>query len=279
MSTISHGDIHDVPDGHAVHDVHALHDVHGIHGVHGVHEVRAFYDKFWQPDNRAAQLEHDYWTFQAEAREWAYSVLGDLNGRQILEIGPGLGQDTVALAERGADLTVIDISRPGLEVARQAVERADLLGRCRFEQRDAQATGFPDGHFDGIFARGVTMHVDLLPFLQEMSRVLRPGGRAVFIDPLKYHPIVNLYRLSVSSCKDSAPVYRNIREMKQGARYFSAFDHRVFYLNSVLALVFRGRPAIYERLTKPLQRIDRLTLAALPFLRPFAWTAVVVYVR
>ncbi len=279
MSTISPGDFHDVPNNHAMHDVPDLPDAQDGHGIHGVHEVRAFYDKFWQPDNRAAQLEHDYWTFQVEAREWAYSVMGDLKGRRILEIGPGLGQDTIALAEHGADLTVIDISRPGLAVARQAVERAGLLDRCHFEQRDAQASGFPDSYFDGIFARGVTMHVDLLPFLQEMSRVLRPGGRAVFIDPLKYHPIINLYRLSVSSCKDSEPVYRNIREMKQGARYFSAFDHRVFYLNSVLALVFRGRPAIYERLTKPLQRIDRLTLAALPFLRPFAWTAVVVYTR
>ena len=244
-----------------------------------VHDVQAFYDKFWQPANKAAQLEHDYWTFQEEAREWAYSALRELKGRRILEIGPGLGQDTVALAERGADLTVIDISEPGLAVARQAVERVDLLDRCRFERRDAQVSGFPESHFDGIFARGVTMHVDLQPFLAEMSRILRPGGRAVFIDPLKYHPIVNLYRLSVSSCKDSAPVYRSIREMKRGARYFSKFDHRVFYLNSVLALVFRGRPALYERLAKPLQRIDKLTLATLPFLRPFAWTAVIVYTR
>ncbi len=242
-------------------------------------DVQAFYDKFWQPDNQAAQLEHDYWTFQEQAREWAYAALGDPRDRQILEIGPGLGQDTVSLAERGADLTVIDISVPGLAVARGAVQRAGLLDRCRFEQRDAQATDFPEASFDGVFARGVTMHVDHLRLLREMARILRPGGRAVFIDPLKYHPIINLYRLSVSSCKDSHPVYRTTREMAEGARFFSAFDHREFYLNSVLALVFRGQPAIYSRLTGPLQWLDRLTLAAFPVLRRFAWTAVVVYTR
>ncbi|HEX2173797.1 MAG TPA: class I SAM-dependent methyltransferase [Dehalococcoidia bacterium] len=240
-------------------------------------EVRSFYDGFWDPANEAAQLEHDYWTFQVEAREWAYAQLSPVRGKRILEIGPGLGQDTVTLAERGAELTVIDVSAPGLDVARRAVERAGLLDRCTFEQRDAQATGFPDDRFDGIFARGVTMHVDHHVFLREMARILKPGASVVLIDPLKYHPVINLYRLSVSSCKDSRPTYRTIRDMADAARYFSAFDHREFYLNSVLALIFRSRPGIYEKLTRPLQALDQATLAVLPFLRPFAWTVVVAY--
>lgn len=242
-----------------------------------VTEVQSFYDGFWNPANEAAQLEHDYWTFQVEAREWAYQQLGPLRGKQILEIGPGLGQDTITLAERGAEVAVIDISVPGLDVARRAVERTGLADRCTFEQRDAQTTGFPDDTFDGIFARGVTMHVDHHVFLREMARILKPGATVVLIDPLKYHPVINLYRLSVSSCKESNPTYRTVRDMAEAARCFSGFDHREFYLNSVMALIFRGRPGLYGKLTRPLQALDRATLAALPFLRPFAWTAVVAY--
>jgi ubiquinone/menaquinone biosynthesis C-methylase UbiE len=242
-----------------------------------VEEVQSFYDGFWDPANEAAQLEHDYWTFQVEAREWAYEQLGPLRGRKILEIGPGLGQDTVTLAERGARVTVIDISAPGLDVARRAVESAGLIDRCTFEQRDAMATGFADNTFDGIFARGVTMHVDHHVFLREMARILKPGASVALIDPLKYHPVINLYRLSVSSCKDSHPTYRTVRDMADAARYFSGFKHREFYLNSVLALIFRSQPGLYGKLTRPLQAIDRATLTALPFLRPFAWTAVVAY--
>lgn len=240
-------------------------------------EVQAFYDHFWDPTNEGVQLEHDYWTFQTDAREWAYRQLGPLDGRRILEIGPGLGQDTVTLAQRGARVSVIDISEPGLEVARQAIERAGLSERCTFERRDAQASGYPADSFDGVFARGVTMHVDHLAFLRELSRILRPGGTVVLIDPLKYHPVINLYRLSVSSCKDSHPAYRTLRDMSAGAQFFADYQHREFYLNSVLALIFRSRPALYHRLTGPLQRLDGLTLSALPFLRSFAWTAVFAY--
>lgn len=242
-----------------------------------VNDVQTFYDRFWDPTNEHAQLEHDYWTFQVEARSWAYEQLGPLAGQDILEIGPGLGQDTVTLAQGGAKVTVIDVSEPGLEVARRAVAAAGLLDRCVFEKCDAQATGYPDNSFDGIFARGVTMHVDHIAFLRELARIVRPGGRVVLIDPLKYHPVINLYRLSVSSCKDSNPRYRTLRDMAAGARFFSSWDHREFYLNSVLALVFRGSPAIYQRVTRPLQRLDKITLGALPFLRPFAWTAVFAY--
>ena len=122
---------------------------------------------------------------------------GDLAGAAVLELGCGGGQCTVAVAQRGADVTGIDLSAAQLAHARDlAAEHdvdADLL------QADVTDLGmFADGSFDVAFNAWVFQWVgDLAACFDETYRVLRPGGRFVFSVPHPFFDVVDPDSLQV----------------------------------------------------------------------------------
>src|SRR3546814_18316951 len=59
---------------------------------------------------------------------------------------------------------------------------------------NAEAMTFPDDSFDLVFGSGIIHHLDIDRASGEIARVLRPGGRAVFIEPLGLNPAIALYR-------------------------------------------------------------------------------------
>lgn len=118
-------------------------------------------------------------------------LLGDVAGADVLELGCGGGQCAVALAERGANLTGIDLSVAQLAHARDLVAEhgvdVDLV------QGDVTDLGaFEDEAFDVAFNAYVFQWVeDLAACFEETYRVLRPGGRFVFTTPHPFERIVD----------------------------------------------------------------------------------------
>ncbi|MFD6287611.1 class I SAM-dependent methyltransferase [Streptomyces sp. NPDC060205] len=116
------------------------------------------------------------------------ALAGDVAGRRILDAGCGSGPLTAALRDRGAFVTGIDASAGMVALARRrlgddvALHVADLSDRLPFE----------DGAFDDVIASLVLHYLeDWGPTLDELRRVLRPGGRLIMsVD----HP-VNAYTL------------------------------------------------------------------------------------
>jgi ubiquinone/menaquinone biosynthesis C-methylase UbiE len=102
-------------------------------------------------------------------------------GREILEIAPGPGYLTVELARRGARVTALDISHTFAEMVRERAAAEGVTVDAR--QGDAAAMPFPDGRFDLIICQAAFKNF-LRPVeaLDEMHRVLRPGGVAMIED-------------------------------------------------------------------------------------------------
>lgn len=108
-------------------------------------------------------------------------------GERVLEVGCGAGHLTRRLAERGVDVTGIDANPNASEIA-----DTDRVRTMR-----AEALDFPDDSFGAIVSVHAIEHIpDLDAALQEMGRVLRPGGRALFIYPAE--PIMGLYAIPTS---------------------------------------------------------------------------------
>ncbi|MCB9137269.1 MAG: class I SAM-dependent methyltransferase [Caldilineaceae bacterium] len=106
-------------------------------------------------------------------------LLGNVAGRDILEIGCGAGQCSIALARQGARVTGLDISPNQLAVARDNARhaRADITW---LQSRAEQMIELTDATFDLILAAYVLPYVaDLPKAFREMARVLRPGGRLI----------------------------------------------------------------------------------------------------
>ncbi|OVE85366.1 class I SAM-dependent methyltransferase [Natronolimnobius baerhuensis] len=116
------------------------------------------------------------------------AFLGDLEGKHVLELGCGGGQDTVALVERGASVTGIDLSREQLGHATALFEAHDL----EIDVAEGSVTSLPFAadQFDLAFNTWVFQWVpDLRACFAEAHRVLRSGGRLVFSMP---HPFFSL---------------------------------------------------------------------------------------
>ena len=118
-------------------------------------------------------------------------VLGTYADRDVVELGCGGAQFSIALARGGARCTGIDISAEQLALASRLLDAAEAIDGIRpdvtLAQADVEATGLPAAAFDIAFSDyGASMYADPLQWVPEAARVLRPGGRLVFsaITPL-----------------------------------------------------------------------------------------------
>lgn len=119
-------------------------------------------------------------------RKWADELISNfpaVNGRvpKILDIGTGPGFYAIILAERGYDVTAIDMSDGMLEQAKR--NAGELAERIRFCKMDAQELSFAEGEFDVIVTRNLTWNLpDPVKAYGEWRRVLRDGGVMLNVD-------------------------------------------------------------------------------------------------
>ena len=118
----------------------------------------------------------------AEFRRQAADLTRDLPaGAAILEVAPGPGYHAIELARLGHRVTGLDISRTMVEIATERARRDRVA--VDFRHGDATAMPFPDGSFDLIVCQAAFKNfLDPVAALNEMHRVLRPGGTAVIQD-------------------------------------------------------------------------------------------------
>ena len=126
------------------------------------------------------------WITPGEAREFF----------QELELGPGLTALEVACGSggiacrmalaTGAQCVGVDINAQGIQAATRRAQEEGLTPRVSFQVADAgRPLPFPDESFHAIFCNDSINHFPgRLDVLRDWHRVLRPGGRLLFTDPI-----------------------------------------------------------------------------------------------
>jgi SAM-dependent methyltransferase len=106
------------------------------------------------------------------------SLIGSVSGKRVLEVGCGEGAFAISLQRAGGIVTATDPSASMLAAARVNAQAADCP--ITFVQARGEQLPFDDAAFDLVIAKTVLCFVrDGQPFVSEMARVLRPGGRFV----------------------------------------------------------------------------------------------------
>ena len=118
------------------------------------------------------------------------SLLGDVKGLTVADIGCGTGRHTIHLSEVGAQVTAVDFAP---EMMAQAIEKAKDL-EVRFVTHDlTERFPFDSDAFDRVLCCLVLEHIQNLEvIISEMARICRPGG---FVIISELHPAMFLRRL------------------------------------------------------------------------------------
>lgn len=99
----------------------------------------------------------------------------EISGKQVLEIGCGMGLHSELMTRAGATLSAIDLSPTSVEATKTRFSLKKLQGNIQLA--DAELIPFPDQSFDFVWSWGVIHHSSRTArIVREISRVLKPGG-------------------------------------------------------------------------------------------------------
>lgn len=110
----------------------------------------------------------------------------------VLDLGCGEGALTGAFASQRLRAYGVDLDVERLESARR---RESGRGPVTFLTANAESLPFASEQFDAIISVSVLQYVDWRRVVDECRRILRPGGRAAFLENLRGHPLARAYRV------------------------------------------------------------------------------------
>lgn len=122
------------------------------------------------------------------AAEKRLRLLGDVRGKDILELGCGAARWSIALARCGARPVGVDISPRRLDQARELARQAGV--HLTLVEASGEAVPLPDKSFDVVFCDfGAMTFADPFRTVPEAARLLRPGGQLTFSTSSPVHTV------------------------------------------------------------------------------------------
>jgi len=148
-----------------------------------------------------------------------------LRGKHLLEVGCGMGYDSLEFLRRGVRVTATDLTPTAVQLARRHFAIAGVTAED-VRTENALELSFPDGTFDAVWANGV-LHAtgDTAHAVREIRRVLKPGGRAIishfYRKPSWMYAISRLGRENIEFKEEDPPTLdfyteREVLEMFEG---------------------------------------------------------------
>jgi ubiquinone/menaquinone biosynthesis C-methylase UbiE len=233
---------------------------------------RSFHDHRYQQSTRGGTSRF-YPDDSPSKLAYQHALAAAPSGARVLEYGCGRGSAAFGLAARGCEVTGIDISEVAVE---QAAEEADREGlEIEFRVMNAEHLQVPDASFDLVCGSGILHHLDLGNAWDQLARVLRPSGRAVFLEPLGHNPLINLYRRLTPSLRtvDEHPL--TMADVSAAGERFGAVTTSFHQLLWLATVPVRGLPG-GRRASRLADRADQWLFGHVPVLRGLAWTSVLV---
>jgi len=194
-------------------------------------------------------------------------------GESVLEYGCGPGSQAFSLAHQGAQVTGIDISDVAIAQATERARAEGVAERCRFEVMNAEETSFDDDRFDLICGTAILHHLDLDSAYAEIARLIKPTGRALFVEPMGHNPAINAYRRRTPEMRteDEHPLLAPDLELTHG--YFRKAEFAYFNLLTLLSVPLRNTRA-FDPILAALQAVDR-AIFRIPAARKHAWMVLI----
>jgi SAM-dependent methyltransferase len=207
--------------------------------------------------------------------EYVFHLLGDVEGKLVLDLGCGNGLNSILVSQRRARLIGVDVSESLLRLAHKRYALNGVTAPAVFVASSAHDIALPDESVDVVLGVAILHHLDLALVAREVKRILRPGGRAIFQEPVRESPTIKfIRRLIPYRDPDVSPFERPLTEMelRRFALGFRSYRSRAF------SLPFVNLMAVVPFMKKWLMmayRADGVILKRASFLKHFAAVRVI----
>lgn len=163
-----------------------------------------------------------------------FSLLPELAGRTLIDLGCGMGTFTIEAADRGAHAVGVDPAAAAVRAA-GAMAMAEQASGAQFIRADAALLPVADQAADVVLAADLTEHLDdvtLARILREAGRVLRRGGRLVLYTPDRQHAFERLRERGVMKQDPSHIGVRTAAELRAAVESAGFAVERTVWLPS-----------------------------------------------
>ena len=167
-------------------------------------------------------------------------------------------------------ITGIDISDVSISKAKEKFQ--SLNSKVELLVDNCESTTFNNNKFDLVYGLGILHHLQFSKCIDEISRILKPGGVLLFIEPLGTNPLINFYRLLTpkSRSKDEHPlVFKDFEKIKSSFKSVN-----IKYYGFLTLAFFPFYSSKDSRVFKVLVKLDQL-LFKIKIFRYFAWSVLI----
>ncbi len=213
------------------------------------------------------------------AYKFFHNIIGDVNGLKVLDFGCGTGWMGIALAKSGAEVYGIDISAELIKKALQLAERERLSDKICFHEMPAEKLAFPNDYFDVIFGSAILHHTDVKIAMQNILRVLKPEGRAIFIEPMNQNILLSIWRKMTPWRR--SPTEKALRDddLKLIQALFPASAFHFFTFLSICTeglLILSPTNSLLRLFNDFMEYLDSILLKSLPSLGKYSAVVVMI---
>ncbi len=245
-------------------------------------EEKEFHDKL--RSLKEGDSNYDFYTSNKKFYSVARRSLSFINewlrqrckNKKVLDYCCGNGETSIFLAKNGAKTIGIDISGESIKNAKKKAIYEGVDKNTSFFVMDAEKLEFENNFFDTIICSGVLHHLDIKKAYLELARVLKPEGEIICNEPLKYNPLIQLYRRKTPHLRTKWETEHILRkkDMDLAKHYFNKLEIRFFHLATLAAVPFR-KSRCFNFVLSTLEAVDSILLKT-PFLKWMAWQVVFV---
>jgi SAM-dependent methyltransferase len=199
----------------------------------------------------------------------------DAVGARVLEIGCQSWEWCLfRYGYRPERLTCINISQSEIEIGR--TQAAKLGMACDFRTMDAHRLEFEDGSFDVVFGYAILHHLDFARAVSEIHRVLRTGGKIVFVEPLRHNPLAHVVRWFTPHVRtpDEFPLGRpELRLLARNFEINNCYSELFTVVGAIISQRFYAAPV--NPLTRLCDGLDDLLVRIIPSAGPYYRSVVI----
>ncbi len=192
---------------------------------------------------------------------------------EVLDFGCGVGSSLEKVLKfspkkiTGIDISEVSISKAKNKIKEKEPEVELLVDNC-------EQTKFNSNSFDIVYGTGILHHLNMSMCLDEIKRVLKPGGNLIFIEPLGTNPLINFYRKLTpkSRSKDEHPLVKLDFDLIE--KKFINTQLKYYGFLTLIFFPFYKSPK-NSNIFQFLKKIDQF-LFKLNIFKRFAWSVLII---